>query len=165
MHFSFSMTLSNVKSLPVVSNVTGDVEEQQVEEESLEDLFPDQAELEEDPLDQALEEEGRELAKERAASKRVSRCETIFSLSPHVKSTWDGAALKKINCARIRLILGPCLCLILNAGLIFELLAYFIFVTGTKSKGRKTCSFHRKRESANIPKRDKFFGSCKIFIR
>ena len=40
-----------VKSLPVVSNVTGDVEEQQVEElkeELLGDLFP---ELEEDPLD------------------------------------------------------------------------------------------------------------------
>ena len=86
------MTLSNVKSLPVVSNVTGDVEEQQVEEESLEDLFPDQAELEEDPLDQALEEEeeGRELAKERMASRRVTRCVIIFNLRPHVESMYLG---------------------------------------------------------------------------
>ena len=98
MHFSFSMTLSNVKSLPVVSNVTGDVEEQQVEEleeELLEDLFPDQAELEEDPLDEAMEEEeeGRELAKERMASRRVICCVIIFNLSPHVKSTRDAGVL------------------------------------------------------------------------
>ena len=84
-----------VKSLPVVSNVTGDVEEQQVEEleeELLEDLFP---ELEEDPLDQALEEEeeGRELAKERMASRRVICCVIIFNLSPHVKSTRDAGVL------------------------------------------------------------------------
>ena len=75
-----------VKSLPVVSNVTGDVEEQQVEEledESLEDLFP---EMEEGPLGEALEEEeeGRELAKERTASRRVICCVIIFNLSPHV---------------------------------------------------------------------------------
>ena len=87
-----------VKSLPVVSNVTGDVEEQQVEEleeESLEDVFPDQAELEEAPLDQALEEEeeGRELAKERTASRRVICCVIIFNLSPHVKSTRDAGVL------------------------------------------------------------------------
>ena len=84
--------------MPVVSNVTGDVEEQQVEEveeESLEDLFPDQADLEEDPLDQALEEEeeGRELAKERMASRRVICCVIIFNLSPHVKSTRDAGVL------------------------------------------------------------------------
>ena len=78
--------------------MTGDVEEQQVEEveeESLEDLFPDQAELEEDPWDQALEEEeeGRELAKERTASRRVIRCVIIFNLSPHVESTRDAGVL------------------------------------------------------------------------
>ena len=92
--------LGIVKSLPVVSNVTGDVEEQQVEEveeESLEDLLPDQAELEEDPLDQALEEEeeGRDLAKERMASRRVTRCVIIFNLRPHVESTWDAGVLGK----------------------------------------------------------------------
>ena len=84
-----------VKSLPVVSNVTGDVEEQQVEElegELLEDLFP---EMEEDPLDEALEEEeeGRELAKERMASRRVICCVIIFNLSPHVRSTRDAGVL------------------------------------------------------------------------
>ena len=75
--------------------MTGDVEEQQVEEleeELLEDLFP---ELEEDPLDQALEEEeeGRELAKERMASRRMIRCVIIFNMSPHVRSTRDAGVL------------------------------------------------------------------------
>ena len=85
------------KSLPVVSNVTGEVEEQQVEElevESLEDLVPDQAELEEDPLDQALEEEGREFVKEKKKTRRrVILCVIIFNLGLHVKSTRDAGAL------------------------------------------------------------------------
>ena len=70
--------------MPVVSNVTGDVEEQQVEEveeNPLEVLFPDK-ELEEDPLDQEVEEEeGREFAKEQTAKRRVIRCVIIFNLS------------------------------------------------------------------------------------
>ena len=52
--------------MPVVSNVTGDVAEQQVEEvemESLESLIPP------DPLEE--EDEGREFAKERMARRRV----------------------------------------------------------------------------------------------
>ena len=70
--------------MPVVSNVTGDVEEQQVEEveeNPLEVLFPDK-ELEEDPLDQEVEEEeGREFAKEQTAKRRVIRCVIIFNSS------------------------------------------------------------------------------------
>jgi len=70
--------------MPVVSNVTGDVAEQQVdgvEEDPLEVLFPGK-ELEEEPLDQALEEEeGREFAKEHMANIRVIRCVIIFNLS------------------------------------------------------------------------------------
>ena len=64
--------------------MTGDVEEQQVEEveeNPLEVLFPDK-ELEEDPLDQEVEEEeGRALAKEQTAKRRVIRCVIIFNLS------------------------------------------------------------------------------------
>ena len=64
--------------------MTGDVEEQQVEEveeNPLEVLFPDK-ELEEDPLDQEVEEEeGREFAKEQTAKRRVIRCVIIFNLS------------------------------------------------------------------------------------
>jgi len=81
--------------MPVVSNVTGDVAEQQVdevEEDPLEVLFPDKEledeplevlfpgkELEEEPLE--LEEEGREFAKEHMANIRVIRCVIIFNLS------------------------------------------------------------------------------------
>ena len=71
--------------MPVVSNVTGDVEEQQVdevEENPLEVLFTDK-ELEEDPLE--LEEEGREFAKEQMANRRVIRCVTIFNLSSRIR--------------------------------------------------------------------------------
>ena len=64
--------------------MTGDVEEQQVEEveeNPLEVLFPDK-ELEEDPLDQEVEEEeGRALAKEQTAKRRVIRCVIIFNSS------------------------------------------------------------------------------------
>ena len=64
--------------------MTGDVEEQQVEEveeNPLEVLFPDK-ELEEDPLDQEVEEEeGREFAKEQTAKRRVIRCVIIFNSS------------------------------------------------------------------------------------
>ena len=63
--------------------MTGDVEEQQVDEvEVLEVLFADK-ELEEDPLDQEVEEEeeGREFAKEQMAERRVIRCVIIFNLS------------------------------------------------------------------------------------
>ena len=66
-----------IKSLPVVSNVTGDVAEQQVDEVE-EDLFIDK-ELEGEPLE--LEEEGREFAKEHMANIRVIRCVIIFNLS------------------------------------------------------------------------------------
>ena len=71
--------------MPVVSNVTGDVEEQQVdevEENPLEVLFPDK-ELEGDPLDQEVEEEedGREFAKEQTVKIRVILCVIIFNLS------------------------------------------------------------------------------------
>ena len=67
--------------MPVVSNVIGDVAEQQVdevEEDPLEVLFPGK-ELEEEPLE--LEEEGREFAKEHMANIRVIRCVIIFNLS------------------------------------------------------------------------------------
>jgi len=82
--------------MPVVSNVTGDVAEQQVdevEEDPLEVLFPGK-ELEEDPLEvlfpgkeleegplELEEEEGREFAKEHMANIRVIRCVIIFNLS------------------------------------------------------------------------------------
>lgn len=70
--------------MPVVSNVIGDVEEQQVdevEENPLEVLFTDK-ELEEDPLElEEEEEEGREFAKEQMANMRVICCVTIFNLS------------------------------------------------------------------------------------
>ena len=71
-----------IKSLPVVSNVTGDVAEQQVdgvEEDPLEVLFPGK-ELEEGPLE-LEEEEGREFTKEHMANIRVIRCVIIFNLS------------------------------------------------------------------------------------
>ena len=100
--------------------MTGDVEEQQVdevEEDSFEVLFPDK-ELEEDPLDQEVEEdEGREFAKDQTAKRRVIRCVIIFNLSSlshfdHTSRCRSTGTKEEINFARIRLILSACVCLI-----------------------------------------------------